>query len=282
MVLKIRFLCLVMMTCGGAAYTESPMPFQTETSALIAHLSDVSFPFDQLYDKLIDPSSDVRVVKNGINAILGTCKVDAAASKPSTVITSQKWGYGAYNYVCTGDSVYDWADKPYQHTKARITMVNSVDNSDNDFKVCEFVICYKADDAKVTAGSLASPNYATFMLKAEDIDPQYHAYLGMITIRYTVDCGIRRKITVCPLVDGTNQGCVVKKVCAAHSDPEPAPNPSHTERTVAYYYGEGTTEAKLGKATTEANGNALWNALTDTTGFKIHLAQTCASPCGFF
>ena len=157
----------------------------------------------------------------------------------------------------------------------------------SDVKACEYVLCYKEDPTPVASADDSSPNYATWELREEDIPEEHRSavdskYYGQVTLRYKVDCGIRKKLTLCPLFDGLNQGCLVKKVCGAPGMPTPSPYCCAAGHPVMYYYGESSTEIHEFKAQIEANNNALWNALTSTSGFKAHVAQTCATPCGFF
>ena len=190
-------ICAILVS-DVVAYEAVDVPFHSTAAALIAHLNQ-NVSFAQLYDKMLKYPHDGWGVPENANKLYtpanqilasskvkapGVCWADAVGHKSNGQAPNVRmWGYRLFNYMCAGDTTYDWDDeKPYMFTKIHRSMGMDLHghgfSPTDDLKACEFVICYKQDEAPLTAGSDSNPNIAAFNFTQQDINGYINSTQG--------------------------------------------------------------------------------------------------------
>jgi hypothetical protein len=245
--------------------------FKSTTNAMVAQTQTV--PFEQINDLFFkQATSDVRqtaagsIFKGQLPAA-GQCGVDRLSSK-----NGAHWGFKAYNYACNAETSVPWSDKA---GREKIGVATRMGTECGNPHSCEVTLCKKEDTSALNHwGTAVGVNLETIL---------GHANFRVSSVEFTVDCGIRKKLTVCPMKSGYIQKCAVWKSCGAASNPQP---------NYQNIVGAGG-KAIWGSC---ANGNlhcappvsvhhptsAQWAEIVKAPAFKARMTQTCAMQCGFF
>lgn len=223
-------------------------------SCLVGHLKQKTFA--QLWDIFFDhTNSDVRqsrqgkVFKSDKDHSAGTCYTQPLARNSC----SSNWGTNAHPHGCSADTVYSSSNPDRKFTNEWHRRMD-MECGATDF--CEVLLCYKADtSSKLRYVKAANIPYAPDM---------------SVTAHTNVYCGVRSKITICPLVNGTVNECVVKKSCGEAYNPTMVTSGKPKGVWVTDSSGAGF------RAPDEAGAFAT---VKETANFQRMMSNTCAHYC---
>jgi len=199
----------------------------------------------------------------------GKCVEETVSSRVSCVQPDSVWGGPAFPYLCaTHNSTYTKDDNAGARHFIHPTHYG---DCGDDARACLVTSCQREDDADITRHGSATG----IVVPELNNNPAHFSF--------SVTCGQRKKLMVCPLTKGTTsiEQCAVKKTCGSYS----APVPRSSDHLGIAVWGTGIGgDHGYGFTTTALTSThaSTWGILIHTTAMKSVFTATCAQFCGFY
>jgi hypothetical protein len=171
-------------------------------------------------------------------------------------VDDAKYGNAAYNAACSSEASMAWSS--VNRSKfVHFAMGGECSNPSS----CTTVVCKKTDSAPVWRESVPAGGCRT------NLTSILGTSFSNAEVFFSVECGIRTKMMICPKKLGVIQKCAVKKTCDAWQSP-----------TLSRIWNDqGTVKVTL------QNGISAeqWAQITQMAQFRTTIEGVCAIYCGF-
>ena len=267
--------------------------FQPNISSSVLDVLN-NLTFGQAYDTFISAKhSDLRSRKRTqVTGVEGFCYDEAFSSKHCLGRAHDRrrrreWGHRAYNFVCSDENQIAW-NHPDQKLYAHGNMGKECDG---DPSFCKASICARYEDKNETRKVKAFA-----VNTGQDLEFPKGKWLSdaskQASLHFTVTCGVRSKLMICPLLKSLITRCSVKKECGTYSNAQPIELWFEGKKKLWEWEGykgwanANTLNQRKVSTAARADSAAVWEKIKKIPDlwkyFDEAATKACSTHCGFF